>query len=124
MSVDGLLKETARNIKGIMQPLTFVTLSKKVETSQELREALVGSGRARLLSACETQDQLLGDLIRLRPAAAIIHITTETADKDLALIKQLGIKSPNTAVISTSDEAVPSLILGSMRAGAREFLQL
>src|ERR1044071_5143014 len=107
-----------------MQPLTFVTLSKKVETSQELREALVGSGRARLLSACETQDQLLGDMIRLRPAAAIIHITTETSEKDLALIKQLAAKSPNTALITTSNEPLPALILGSMRAGAREFLQL
>ena len=78
-----------------MQPLTFVTLSKYPETSKELKEALVGSGRARLLSSCETSDQLLGDLIRLRPAAAIIHITTESADKDLALIKQLTAKSPN-----------------------------
>jgi pilus assembly protein CpaE len=107
-----------------MQQLTFVTLSKNTQTSQELKAALVGSGRARLLSSCETPDQLLGDLIRLRPAAAIIHITTATSEKDLALIKQLSAKSPSTAVITTSDEAVPALILGSMRAGAREFLQL
>lgn len=107
-----------------MQALTFITLSKDQETSQKLKEALVGSGRARLLSACDSAEQLLSDTVRLRPAAAIIHVTTESTDKDFALIKQLTAKSPNTAIITTSGEPVPALILGSMRAGAREFLQL
>ena len=107
-----------------MQALTFITLSKDQETSQKLKEALVGSGRARLLSACDSAEQLLSDTVRLRPAAAIIHVTTESTDKDFALIKQLTAKSPSTAIITTSDEPVPALILGSMRAGAREFLQL
>lgn len=107
-----------------MQPLTFTTLSKNQEVSRELKEALIGSGRARLLSACETPEQLLSDLVRLRPSAVMIHVTTATSDKDFALIKQITAKNPNTAIISTSNEPVPALILGSMRAGAREFLQL
>lgn len=107
-----------------MQPLTFITLSKDQEVSRELKDALIGSGRARLLSACESPEQLPGDLVRLRPSAVIIHVTTASSDKDFALIKQLTAKSPNTAIISTSNEPVPALILGSMRAGAREFLQL
>ncbi|HEU4930999.1 MAG TPA: AAA family ATPase [Pyrinomonadaceae bacterium] len=107
-----------------MQPLTFTTLSKNQEVSRELKEALIGSARARLLSACETPEQLLSDLVRLRPSAVMIHVTTATSDKDFALIKQVTAKSPNTAIISTSNEPVPALILGSMRAGAREFLQL
>jgi len=107
-----------------MQPLTFITLSTSQEVSRELKDALVGSGRARLLSACDTPDQLLGDSIRLRPSAAVIHVTTPTLEKDFALIKQLIAKSPDTAIITTSGETAPSLILGSMRAGAREFLQL
>ena len=107
-----------------MQPLTFITLSKDQETSHELKNALLGSGRARFLTACDGPDQLLSEVTRLRPSATIIHITTATADRDLTLIKQLLVKDPNTAIIAASDESVPSLILGSMRAGAREFLQL
>jgi pilus assembly protein CpaE len=107
-----------------MQALTFITLSKNQETSQELKEALVGSGRVRLLSACDNSDQLLSDVLRLHPAATIIHVTTETSEKDFALIKQLNAKSPSTAIITTSAEALPALILGSMRSGAREFLPL
>jgi pilus assembly protein CpaE len=107
-----------------MQPVTFITLSKDEETSQELSNALQGSGRARLLTACDGPDQLLNEVTRLRPSATIVHVTSATADKDLSFIKQLLAKHPNTAVIAASSEAVPALILGSMRAGAREFLQL
>ncbi len=107
-----------------MQPLTFTTLSKNQEVSRELKEALIGSGRARLLSSCDTPELLLSDLVRLRPSAVIIHVTTATSEKDFALIKQLIVKNPNTAIITTSEEPAPALILGSMRAGAREFLQL
>jgi pilus assembly protein CpaE len=107
-----------------MQPLTFITLSKNQETSQELKNALDGSGRARLLTTCDSADQLLGEVTRLRPSVALIHVTTATADRDFTLIKQLLTKNPNTAVITAANESVPALILGSMRAGAREFLQL
>ncbi|HEV8427396.1 MAG TPA: AAA family ATPase [Pyrinomonadaceae bacterium] len=107
-----------------MQPLTFITLSKDQETSLELKTALQGSGRARLLTACDGAEQLLNEVTRLRPSATLFHVTTATADKDFAFIKQLLAKNPNTAVITASSEAVPSLILGSLRAGAREFLQL
>lgn len=107
-----------------MQPLTFITLSKDQETSHELKNALLGSGRARFLTACDGPDQLLSEVTRLRPSAVIVHVTTATADRDLTLVKQLLVKNPNTAIIAASNESVPSLILGSMRAGAREFLQL
>ena len=107
-----------------MQPVTFITLSKDQETSQELQNALHGSGRARLLIACDGPDQLLSEVTRLRPSATIVHVTTATADRDFALIKQLLVKYPTTAIIAASNDAVPALILGSMRAGAREFLQL
>jgi pilus assembly protein CpaE len=116
--------DRARNIEDTMQPLTFITLSKDQETSQELKEALAGTGRSRVLSACDSPEEMVADLIRLHPSAAIIHVTTGTSERDFALIKQLNAKSPNTAIIATSVEPMPALILGSMRSGAREFLQL
>ncbi|HXQ34548.1 MAG TPA: hypothetical protein VN843_11100 [Anaerolineales bacterium] len=107
-----------------MQPLTFITLTKNQETAQELKAALNGSGRARLLTACDSADQLLSEITRLRPSAALVHVTTATADRDFTLVRQLLAKNPNTAVITAAHEAAPTIILGSMRAGAREFLQL
>jgi len=107
-----------------MQPLTFVTFSKNEETSNQLREALGANSRVRLLNASQSAEDTLSDVMRLHPSAAVIHVNAATAEKDFLLIKQLINKNPNTAVIAASQEPLPSLILGSMRAGAREFLEL
>ena len=82
------------------------------------------SGRAHLLTNCESNDKILADVPRLRPSAAIIEIGIDNSDKDFALIRQLVAANPDTAIITAAREALPALILGSMRSGAREFLQL
>ncbi|MCM3900320.1 MAG: AAA family ATPase [Pyrinomonadaceae bacterium] len=107
-----------------MQPLTFITLSKNGESSEKLRDALVGSGRAHVLSDCGSPDQMLADVVRLRPSAAIITVAADNSEKEFALIKQLVAASPDTAIITAAHDPAPALILSSMRSGAREFLQL
>ncbi len=107
-----------------MQSLTFITLSKRDESSKELRDALATSGRARLLAVCDNPDQLLADVIRLKPSAAVILVGADNSEKEFALIKQLVVASPSTAIITAARDASPTLILRSMRSGAREFLQL
>src|SRR5713101_6764137 len=107
-----------------MQPLSFILLSKKSESSEELRNALAGSARVRILATCENADQILADIIRMRPSAAVITLEAENPDKEFLLIKKLVAASPGTAIISAARDTSPSLILGSMRSGAREFLQV
>src|SRR6266540_4661415 len=107
-----------------MQPLTFITLSRNGESSDDLRDALAGSGRAHLLADCHNLEQMLADVTRLRPSAAVISVGPENSDKEFALIKQLAAACPHTAIITAARDASPALILGSMRAGAREFIQL
>jgi len=106
-----------------MQPLTFITLSKDSETSHELRDALAGSGRAHLLAECRTLEQMLADVTRLQPSAAVISVEPGNSEKEFVLIKQLAAACPDTALICAARDASPALILGSMRAGAREFIQ-
>ena len=106
-----------------MQSLTFITLSSNKESSDELRDAIAASGRTHLLASCESDDQMLAHLHRLRPSAAIIEVGVD-AERAFALIKQLITVSPGTAIITASRDASPALILGSMRSGAREFLEL
>src|SRR5258706_4276288 len=107
-----------------MRSLTFISLGREAETSREINEALAGSARTRLLANCEDPDQLLADALRLRPSAAIIALGAGNQDKEFALIRQLVTACSDTAIIVASYDASPSLILGSIRAGAREFLQL
>ncbi len=107
-----------------MHPLTFITLSKNGESSDELRDALAESGRTHLLADCHSLEQMLADVTRLRPSAAIITVGPDNPEKEFALIKQLAAVSPDTAIICAARDASPALILGSMRSGAREFIQL
>ena len=107
-----------------MQSLSFITLSKNTEAAKEIRETLSGTSRVRVLSETQDADALLVDAMRLRPSAAIIVLEADAAEKYFALIKKLRTQLPETAIITAASNASPSLILGSMRAGAREFLQL
>ena len=107
-----------------MQPLTFIAMGRTPEVSKEIQEALAGSARARLLANSDGPDQLLADVLRLRPAAAIIALGAGNQDNEFTLIKQLASACSETAIVIAAHDASPSLILGSMRAGAREFLQL
>ncbi len=107
-----------------MHPLTFITLSKNGEPSDELRDALASSGRTHLLADCHSLEQMLADVTRLRPSAAIITVGRDNPEKEFALIKQLATASPDTALICAARDASPAVILGSMRSGACEFIQL
>src|SRR5882724_6870364 len=107
-----------------MQPLTFITLSKNGEPSNELREALAGSGRAHLLADCHSLEQMLADVKRLHPSAAVVTLDPDNSEKEFSLIKQLASTCPDTAIIFAARDPSPALILGGMRAGAREFIQM
>ena len=107
-----------------MQSLTFITMGRDAEALKEIRGALTSNERCRPLADCHDPDQLVADVLRLRPSAAIIMFGADNQDKEFSLIKQLASACPETAIISAARNASPALILGCMRSGAREFLQL
>jgi pilus assembly protein CpaE len=107
-----------------MQPFTFINMGRNQEDLAEIRNALVSTHRARFLGQYENHDDLLADVIRLRPSATILVLENEDAEKDFAFIKKISSVSPNTAIIAAARNASPSLVLQSMRAGAREFLEI
>jgi pilus assembly protein CpaE len=67
---------------------------------------------------------MLADATRLRPSAAVVTLGTDHLEKEFSLIKQLTAACPDTAIIFAARDPSPALILGGMRAGAREFIQL
>src|SRR5258706_930939 len=107
-----------------MQALTFVTMCRAPESLREIKGALASTSRARFLANCDNAEQFRADVLRLRPSAAIILLETISPDKEFALIKQLVAACPETVIISAAANASPTTILGSMRSGSREFLQL
>jgi len=107
-----------------MHSLSFITLSKDLAVSKEIREALSATSRVRVLAESQDTETLLVDTLRLRPSAVLIVLEADASEKTFSLIKKLSAAVPETAIITAASNASPALILGSMRAGAREFLQL
>ena len=105
------------------QPLTLVVLSTGLDNFKEIRSALSSESRVHLLAGGDDAEQLHGEIVRLKPAAAIITLGTNT-DQAIGLIQKLHSECPSTAIISAAQNASGDLILQSLRAGAREFLNL
>ena len=105
------------------QPLTIVVLSTGLDNFKEIRSALSADGRVQLLAGGDDADQLLGEIIRLKPMAAIITLGANS-DQALKFIQRLTAEAPKTAIIAAAQKAAPELLLQSLRAGAKEFLQL
>lgn len=105
------------------QPLSIVVLSTDLDNFKEIRAALTKDSRVQLLAGGDDAEQLHGEIIRLKPAAAIIALGSNP-DQAIRLIKKLNSEAPTTALISAGRNASSDLLLQSLRAGAREFLQL
>jgi pilus assembly protein CpaE len=107
-----------------MQGLTFITLGKDSESSKELAKALSSTGYGRVVAEYDNPSEFLANIARLRPSAAVITLRQDHLDNGFALIKEAIAAAPATAIITACSEASPAMIMGSIRAGAREFLQL
>jgi pilus assembly protein CpaE len=107
----------------MINAIRFVILSNSAATAEDLHAALKSSGRSRVLERCENADQMYTDVLRLQPTAAIIALGANAED-ELSLVKRLSTAAPDTFLITAAENASPALVMSSMRAGAREFLQL
>lgn len=105
------------------QPLTIVVLSTGLDNFKEIRTALSADSRVQLLAGGNDAEQLYEEIVRLKPMAAIISLGANP-EQAIRLIQRLSSESPKTAIISAAQNASSDLLLQSLRAGAREFLQL
>jgi pilus assembly protein CpaE len=105
------------------QQITFVVLSTGLDNFKAIRKALTAESRVQLLAGGNDTEQLYEEIVRLKPAAAIIALgpSPEVAVK---FIQRLSNECPKTAIISAAEDASSDLILRSLRAGAREFLRI
>jgi pilus assembly protein CpaE len=105
------------------QPLTIVVLSTGLDNFKEIRAALSSDNRVQLLAGGNDTEQLYEEVMRLKPAAALITLGANS-DQAIKLIRRLTSEAPRTALIAAANNAAHDLLLESLRAGAREFLKL
>jgi pilus assembly protein CpaE len=107
-----------------MHLITFGIMARDEAARTEVKNALFASAHARLLTDSDTAEQFVSDVARVRPSGAVIVLPANRPEVEFDLIKQLATASPDTAIIAASADASPATIMGSIRAGAHEFLQL
>jgi pilus assembly protein CpaE len=105
------------------QPITIVVLSTGLDNFKEIRAVLSTDERAQLLAGGNDTEQVYEEIMRLKPAAALITLGANS-EQAIKLIQRLAKDAPRTALISAANNAAPDLLLESLRAGAREFLKL
>ena len=105
------------------EPISVVVLSTGLENFKDIRKALSAEARVKLLAGGNDTEQLYEEIVRLKPAAAIIALGPN-ADNAVRFIEKLNAECPETALISAAQDASPDMILRSLRAGAREFLRI
>jgi len=105
------------------EPISVVVLSTGLDNFKDIRKALTAESRVKLLAGGNDADQLYDEIVRLKPATAIIALGPN-AEYAVRFIERLNAECPETAIISAAQDASPDLILKSLRAGAREFLRI
>src|ERR1044072_3384793 len=105
------------------EPISVVVLSTGLDNFKDIRKALSAEPRVKLLAGGNDSKQHNKEIVRLKPAAAIIALGAN-AEYAVKFIEKLNRECPQTALISAAQDASPDLILRSLRAGAREFLRI
>ncbi len=92
--------------------------------NQQERTRLRSASRTPLAIVAELPNapQVLDELNRLRPQAALVLLNGEL-NHSFQLVERIHQELPDTAVICSSEDNTPDIILQSFRSGAMEFLR-
>ncbi len=82
-----------------MHLMTFSIMGSNPETANEIKTAVFSNAHTRLLTECDDADQLLADVLRVRPTAAIMILEANNLEKQFDLIRQLAVEHPETTII-------------------------
>jgi pilus assembly protein CpaE len=105
------------------EPISVVVLSTGLENFKDIRRALSNESRVKLLAGGNDADQVYDEIVRLKPNTAIVALGPN-ADTTVRFIQRLTAECPTTTIISAAQDASSDLVVGSLRAGAREFLKI
>src|SRR4030095_7836917 len=103
--------------------LTFIVLCKQAGDLKEMGRALNNHAGASVLVMSGDPEQVFTETARLRPSAVIINLDN-LGEPGVKLVQRVASEFSNTAVICSSHDSSPDLILRCMRVGARDFIRL
>jgi pilus assembly protein CpaE len=93
------------------------------DSRESIRKALDATGRVTIVGSVASYVEAAARLGSLAPALVVVNLDTDIRAAT-RLIQQVAENDPNTAALPVSSYRDSSLLIGVMRAGAREFLIL
>ena len=103
--------------------LTFIVLCKNAPDLKEMGRALNNHPGTSVLVMSDDAEQVYTETARLRPSSVIVNLD-HLGEPGVKLVQRLVSDFSSTAVICSSRDSSPDLILRSMRSGARDFIRL
>ena len=90
---------------------------------ESLKSMLLGMDTIWLEADCSRYEFFPDIIEQTAPDVGVVSLDSDT-EKAINLIQRLSAEAPETAILAASESTDGQLILGTMRAGAREFLTL
>ena len=102
--------------------ISVVVIGRSLNAQERLRLRSASQTPLAIVAELPNVPQALDELNRLRPQAALVLLNGEL-NHSFQLVERIHQELPETAVICSSDDNSPDVILQSFRSGAMEFLR-
>ena len=102
--------------------ISVVVIGRSLNAQERLRLRSASQTPLAIVAELPNVPQALDELNRLRPQAALVLLNGELGHS-FQLVERIHQELPETAVICSSDDNSPDVILQSFRSGAMEFLR-
>ncbi len=114
--------ESSEVKKPVSRAISVVVIGRNL--SQQERACLRSASQTPLSIVAELPNapQAIEEVHRLRPQAALVMLNGELST-NFQLVERLCKESPETAIVCSSENGSPDVILQAFRSGAREFLR-
>jgi pilus assembly protein CpaE len=106
----------------VSKAISVVVIGRSLNAQERLRLRSASQTPLAIMAELPNVPQALDELNRLRPQAALVLLNGEM-NHSFQLVERIHQELPETAVICSSDDNSPEVILQSFRSGAMEFLR-
>ncbi len=111
-----------RNRKAVSKAISVVVIGRSLDQQERTRLRSASQTPLAIVAELPNAPQVLDELNRLRPQAALVLVNGEL-NHTFQLVERIHHELPDTAVICSSEDNSPDVILQSFRSGAMEFLR-
>ena len=106
----------------LSEAISLVVIGRSLSLGERTRLRTGSQTPLSILAELPFGGQMVDDLIRLRPQAALVMLNGELT-RSFQFVERIREEAPDTLIVCSSEDASPDIILQSYRSGATDFLR-